>query len=242
MTARVAVFASGTGTNLRALIDRLNTRESVRARVVLAVSDRPDARALERAAAAGVEPRVVRTSGRAPDDVAAETLALLHERDIDLIALAGYLRLVPAEVVRRYRGRIINIHPALLPAFGGSGMYGTRVHRAVLDAGCLITGVTVHHVDERYDAGRPILQWPVPVLPGDTPERLAARVLEVEHVVYALGVEWLARQLGHEDPAALQSRTPEIEPGGIATGAERFKLTEAVDLETEVRRVLGVSE
>lgn len=235
---RVAVFASGTGTNLQALIDRLNVRESARARVTLAVSDRAHAPALERAAEAGIERRVVRTSRRTPDQIADEMIAVLRDHDIDLIALAGYLRLVPAEVVRHYRGRIINIHPALLPAFGGSGMYGTRVHRAVLDAGCLITGVTVHHVGERYDEGRAIIQWPVPVLHGDSAERLAARVLQVEHVVYPLAVEWLAARLACSEDTDATS----LEPGLIATGANTFKLAEPTDLETQVRRVLRIGQ
>lgn len=244
--ARVAVFASGTGTNLQALIDRLNARASARSRVVLAVSDRPDAPALEHVAEAGIERRVIRTAGRQTDVIADETLAVLRDHDIDLVALAGYLRLIPAEVVRRYRGRIINIHPALLPAFGGSGMYGIHVHRAVLGAGCLITGVTVHHVDERYDEGLPIIQWPVPVLRGDSPERLAARVLAVEHVVYPLAVEWLATRLACSDrvtatsPAELRTLDSKVERGLIAMDADDFKLTEATDLETQVRSVLGI--
>lgn len=247
MIARVAVFASGTGTNLQALIDRLNGRASDRARVVLAVSDRPNAAALTRAGEAGLERRVVRTVGRHTDEIADETIAVLREHDIDLVALAGYLRLVPAEVVRRYRDRIINIHPALLPAFGGSGMYGTRVHRAVLDAGCLVTGVTVHHVDERFDEGRPIIQWPVPVLRGDSPERLGARVLEVEHIVYPLAIEWLAERLECSDypagtaPGAGQGTlaSENIAPGLVATGAQTFELAETTDLEKQVRGVLG---
>src|SRR5690606_35781064 len=116
-------------------------------------------------------------------------LRLLEDAGIDLIALAGYLKLVPREVVDRFRDRILNIHPALLPAFGGHGMYGLRVHRAVLASGAKVSGATVHLVDERYDEGPIVAQWPVPVLPGDTPARLAARVLKVEHILYPLAVE-----------------------------------------------------
>jgi folate-dependent phosphoribosylglycinamide formyltransferase PurN len=134
---------------------------------------------------------------RAPSDVAVETLAALSDKAIDVIALAGYLRLVPPEVVRAFHGRMINIHPALLPAFGGPGMYGMHVHRAVIAAGCRVTGATVHHVDEHYDEGRPIAQWPVPVLPGDDAETLALRVLRVEHVLYPLALESLIRELSH---------------------------------------------
>ena len=99
----------------------------------------------------------------------------------DLVVLAGYLKLVPAEVIDRYRGRILNVHPALLPAFGGKGMYGHRVHEAVLASGARESGATVHLVDEVYDRGAILAQARVPVLPGDDPETLAARVLEVEH-------------------------------------------------------------
>jgi phosphoribosylglycinamide formyltransferase/phosphoribosylglycinamide formyltransferase-1 len=112
---------------------------------------------------------------------AKEWLALLNAGGIDLVVLAGYLKLVPAEVIAAYRGRIVNIHPALLPAFGGKGMFGARVHEAVLASGATESGATVHLVDEVYDHGSVLAQMRVPVLPGDTADRLAARVLEVEH-------------------------------------------------------------
>jgi phosphoribosylglycinamide formyltransferase 1 len=115
-----------------------------------------------------------------------------------VIALAGYLRLVPAPVVTRYRGRIVNIHPGILPEFGGPGMYGLRVHRAVLDSGAHLTAATVHHVDERYDEGEMIAVWPVAVQSDDTPETLAARVLRVEHRLYPLALERLVRELEGE--------------------------------------------
>lgn len=253
MTVRVAVFASGTGTNLQSLIDRLNgppsaaRRDAPRAtagpaeapgertgaRVALVVSDRDDAYALVRASEAGVPRHVVDVGGRDSGDIANETTALLRAHGIDLIALAGYLRLVPDEMIRLYRGRIMNIHPALLPAFGGKGMYGMRVHRAVLEAGCRVTGVTVHHVDERYDEGRPIIQWPVPVLAGDSPEALAARVLEVEHVLYPLTVEWLARRLARAEKDDVTSP-----PARHGTAASTFTLAEATRLEADIRRVL----
>jgi folate-dependent phosphoribosylglycinamide formyltransferase PurN len=110
--------------------------------------------------------------------------AMLNELELagaDLLVLAGFLKLIPEPVVRAHRGRILNIHPALLPAFGGPGMYGRRVHEAVLQSGARISGATVHIVDEQYDHGPIVAQWPVPVLEHDDPETLAARVLEVEH-------------------------------------------------------------
>jgi formyltetrahydrofolate-dependent phosphoribosylglycinamide formyltransferase len=115
-----------------------------------------------------------------PADASAWLDGLARNR-IDLVVLAGYLKLVPAPVVHRYRGRMINIHPALLPAFGGPGMYGLRVHEAVLALGASVSGATVHLVDEVYDRGPILAQARVPVLPGDTPATLAERVLAVEH-------------------------------------------------------------
>jgi folate-dependent phosphoribosylglycinamide formyltransferase PurN len=109
------------------------------------------------------------------------------------VVLAGWLRLVPEPVVRAYRGRMVNIHPALLPSFGGEGMYGRRVHEAVLRSGARVTGPTVHFVDEAYDEGAIIAQWPVPVREGDDPERLADRVLEREHRILPEVVAALAR-------------------------------------------------
>ena len=174
MTMRIAVAVSGRGSNLEALLQALGP--GAPARVVLVLSNRPDAGAISRAAAGGVPAVVLRT----PADPA-EWLDQLARHAVDLVVLAGYLKLVPAEVIERYRGRILNIHPALLPAFGGPGMYGRRVHEAVLASGASESGATVHLVDEEYDRGAVLAQARVPVLPGDTPERLAARVLEVEH-------------------------------------------------------------
>ena len=199
MTLRLAVFASGGGTNLQSLIDHFNTRQddgrNAVARVVLVISDREDAGALDRARRANVDTVVIPVSGRPIDFVARETLASLESADVDLIALAGYLRLVPPAVVRHFRNRMLNIHPALLPSFGGKGMFGIRVHRAVLAAGATISGPTVHLVDERYDEGRIVAQWPVPVLRDDTPESLAKRVLAVEHQLYPVAIEAFARAL-----------------------------------------------
>jgi phosphoribosylglycinamide formyltransferase, formyltetrahydrofolate-dependent len=174
MSMRVAVCISGRGSNMVALLEALTG--DAPARVVLVISDRPDAGGLARAA----EDRIPAAVLRDPSD-AAEWLGLLTAHAVDLVVLAGFLKLVPAEVVSRYRGRIVNIHPALLPAFGGPGMYGARVHRAVLDSGAGESGATVHLVDEVYDRGTILAQERVPVLPGDTAERLAERVLEAEH-------------------------------------------------------------
>jgi formyltetrahydrofolate-dependent phosphoribosylglycinamide formyltransferase len=170
----VAVAASGRGSNLEALLRALGP--DAPARVVLVLSDRPDAPALRRAMERGV-PGVVLGDASSSD----EWLGALEPHGVDLVVLAGYLKLVPSGVVARYRDRIINVHPALLPSFGGAGMYGRRVHEAVLASGARESGATVHLVDEAYDRGAILAQARVPVLPGDDAERLAARVLEAEH-------------------------------------------------------------
>ncbi len=188
--ARIAVLASGGGTNLQALLDRFNARGEQVARVELVVGSRPGIGALQRAERSGVRARVVDPRETASDP-AAPLLAALEESGADLVVLAGYMHLVPEAVVERFRGRMLNVHPALLPAFGGDGMYGMRVHRAVLAAGVRVTGATVHQVDERYDEGAIVAQWPVPVLRGDTPESLAARVLRAEHLLLPAAVESL---------------------------------------------------
>ncbi len=188
-----AVFASGGGTNLQALLDHRPPEPSWKVRLV--VSDREGAGALDRAGAAGVPTRVILTKARPPRDVAEETLAALREHGVDVVLLAGYLKLVPREVVAAYRGRMLNIHPALLPSFGGIGMYGMNVHRAVLESGARLSGPTVHLVDEEYDRGAILGQWPVPVHPGDTPETLAARVLAVEHRLYPAVADHVCRAL-----------------------------------------------
>ena len=192
MHARVAVLASGGGSNLQALIDRFNGGGSEAARVELVVGSRAGIGALERAARAGV-PALALDARALGADAFRDALAdALETHRIDLVVLAGWLQLVPLKVVKRYHGRMVNVHPALLPAFGGKGMYGRRVHQAVIAAGVRVSGATVHLVDERYDEGAIIAQWPVPVLPGDTPESLAARVLAVEHRILPLAVEALA--------------------------------------------------
>jgi formyltetrahydrofolate-dependent phosphoribosylglycinamide formyltransferase len=191
MNARIAVLASGGGTNLQALLDYLETLGDARSSdVVLVASDRPEAGALARAKVRGVETALIETFTRAGGGRTLD--ALLREHEVDLVALAGYLRLVPPDVVERYRGRMVNVHPALLPSFGGPGMYGLRVHQAVIDAGSTLSGVTVHFVDQAYDRGPVIAQWPIPVLPGDTASTLAARVLRVEHVLYPIAVDAVA--------------------------------------------------
>jgi formyltetrahydrofolate-dependent phosphoribosylglycinamide formyltransferase len=177
-----AVFASGSGTNLQALLDHETPNGPYR--IVVVISDRESAGALRRAEIAGRVARVIDVRGRPTEEVATETLALLESLHVAAIFLAGYLRLIPSAVVAAYRHRILNIHPALLPAFGGKGMFGERVHEAVLASGAEVSGATVHYVDEEYDRGAIVGQWSVQVLPGDDVPALAARILSVEHRLY----------------------------------------------------------
>jgi formyltetrahydrofolate-dependent phosphoribosylglycinamide formyltransferase len=190
---RVAVLASGGGTNLQALIDHFNPAPRPAARVELVIGGRAGIGALERASRAGIASVALDAREIGADALAERVLDELERHRIDLVVLAGWLQLVPVEVVERYHGRMLNIHPALLPGFGGRGMYGMRVHRAVIESGVRVSGATVHLVSDRYDEGRIVAQWPVPVLPGDTAETLAARVLAVEHRILPLAVEALAR-------------------------------------------------
>jgi len=188
MTSRLAVLASGRGSNLQAIIEHFDnlSRERI-AKVVLVASNRADSPALLRAATASIDI----ASFDAADD-GSSLLDLLRKFRVDLVVLAGYLKRIPPAVVREYSGRIINIHPALLPAFGGEGMYGARVHEAVIASGARESGVTVHLVDNEYDRGPIVAQWRVPVEKSDTAESLAARVLAAEHVVYPRVIEMVA--------------------------------------------------
>lgn len=189
--ARLAVLASGSGTNLGAIFDYLDGLDAPRpAEVVLVASNRADAFALTRSRDRNVATAVIER----PLDGAA-LAELLERHRVTLVALAGYLKLVPLEVTRRWRGAIVNIHPALLPKFGGPGMFGHHVHEAVLRAGEHESGPTVHFVDEEYDRGAPIARLRVPVEVGDTPESLASRVLGAEHVLYPRALHAVAAGL-----------------------------------------------
>jgi len=188
--ARIAVLASGGGSNLQAIVDHLAAlREARHGDVVLVASNRPDAGALARAGRAGIA-NVVLRSPLAPDGL--ELGAALAAHRAQLVVLAGYMRLVPPDVTVAYRGRMLNVHPALLPDFGGAGMYGPRVHRAVLQTGATFSGPSVHFVDEVYDHGAVIAQWPVPVLAHDDEHTLAARVLRAEHLLYPRVIDAVA--------------------------------------------------
>ena len=188
MPQRIAVLASGAGTNLQAIIDFHEQRQAGNAGIMsLVATNRASAGALQRAQDAGIPAEIF----DATDDGTA-LLGLLERYSIDLVVLAGYLKRIPAGVIRRFSGRIVNVHPGLLPDFGGPGMYGARVHAAVLASGATMTGVTVHLVDDEFDHGPVIAQWRVRVRMDDTAETLANRVLAVEHLVYPRVVDMVA--------------------------------------------------
>jgi phosphoribosylglycinamide formyltransferase-1 len=193
MRTRIAVLASGDGSNLRAILDHFaDLGDAACGEVAIVLSNRAGAGALDRARAAGVDSAVF--DPRSEDDLS----RILTGRDIQLVVLAGYLRLVPPSVIARYRGRVVNVHPGPLPRFGGPGMYGVRVHEAVIAAGMRETAVTVHLVTEQYDEGPPLATWPVPVLEDDTPSVLAARVLRVEHIVFPRIIDALAATVAQD--------------------------------------------
>ena len=175
---RLAVLASGGGTNLQAIIDACK-RDDLNAEVCVVISNNSDSRALQRARDEGISAYHL-SSVTHPHSLDNEIRRTLEAHDIDLVLLAGYMRLLGPATLARYRNLVLNSHPALLPKFGGKGMYGSRVHQAVLEARETVTGVTIHYVDERYDHGPTLAQCEVPVLPGDTLETLEERVKERE--------------------------------------------------------------
>ena len=166
----IAVLVSGGGTNLQALIDAETTGKLKSGRIVLVISNKKDVYALERAKKAGIATAVTKDES--------EMLKLLEEADIDLIILAGFLKILSADFIRKYPNRIINVHPALIPSFCGKGAYGLRVHEMALEYGVKVTGATVHFVNEVPDGGKIIFQKAVNIKPDDTPETLQKRVME----------------------------------------------------------------
>ncbi|HHT95310.1 MAG TPA: phosphoribosylglycinamide formyltransferase [Clostridia bacterium] len=176
----ICVFASGGGSNMQAVIDACKNRK-INAKVVLVISNNSDAYALERAKKEKIDNYHV-SEYKYKEGFIDKLLELLAKYEIDLVLLAGYMKKLPKEIVERYK--VLNIHPALLPKYGGRGMYGERVHKAVLEAKEKESGCTVHVVDEHYDNGKILNQIKVPVLEDDTVETLAKRVLEQEHIIY----------------------------------------------------------
>ena len=175
---KIAILASGSGSNAENIAKYFEGSDY--AQVSFIMANNPDAFVLERAKRLGIESAVVTKSEFMQAD---GVVAMLKERDIDFVVLAGFLLLVPAKLIQAYPGRIVNIHPALLPKHGGKGMYGDNVHKAVVECGDTESGITIHLIDEQYDKGTTFFQAKCPVLPGDTYEEVAAKVhaLEYEH-------------------------------------------------------------
>ncbi|MCJ7508389.1 MAG: phosphoribosylglycinamide formyltransferase [candidate division Zixibacteria bacterium] len=189
---KLLVLASGGGTNLQAIIDSIE-QGKLNAEIVAVVSNNSNAFALERARQHNI--KAIHLSHKmfaTSEEFDEKLLSILKENEIDMIVLAGYMKMLSPTIVRAYKNRILNIHPALLPSFGGPGMYGMHVHEAVINSGAKVTGVTVHLVDEVYDHGAIILQEAVPVLDNDTPETLQQKVLEIEHKLYSQAIQLFA--------------------------------------------------
>jgi len=193
------VLVSGGGTNLQALLDA--EKKGAFGKIVLVVSDRPDAYALERAKIAGVPTVIATLDNNLPREerrqaLSDQILRLAETHHIDLIVYAGFLWILKGKIIEAYAGKMINLHPALLPKFGGKGMYGEKVHRAVLDSGETESGCTVHLVDAGTDTGPILLQRKVPVLPNDTPDSLAERIHQEEHIAIVEAVVMMVKRLG----------------------------------------------
>jgi phosphoribosylglycinamide formyltransferase-1 len=188
----LVALASGGGTNLQAIIDNIE-KGILNAQMKAVISNNSKSGALERARKHNIQ--AIHLSHKqfgTPEEFDQRLLSVLRENETDLVILAGYMKMLSPTIVRAYKNKILNIHPALLPSFGGKGMYGIHVHEAVIDSGVKVTGVTVHLVDEIYDHGAIIVQECVPVLPDDTPETLQQRVLPHEHQLYSEAVQLFA--------------------------------------------------
>lgn len=194
---RAAVLVSGGGTNLQAIIDAKRAGKIPSAELALVVASNASAYALTRAENAGIAHTVLRKEkGEAPADYGERLLTLLRENAIDVVVLAGFLTILPENVIRAYDHRILNIHPSLIPSFCGDGFYGLHVHEAALKRGVKVTGATVHFVNEITDGGDIIAQKAVEVLPGDTPETLQRRVMEqAEWILLPKALEQVAGKI-----------------------------------------------
>lgn len=194
---RAAVLVSGGGTNLQAIIDAKRAGKIPSAELALVVASNASAYALTRAENAGIAHAVLRKEkGEAPENYGERLLTLLRENAIDVVVLAGFLTILPENVIRAYDHRILNIHPSLIPSFCGDGFYGLHVHEAALKRGVKVTGATVHFVNEITDGGDIIAQKTVEVLPGDTPETLQRRVMEqAEWILLPQALEQVAGEI-----------------------------------------------
>ena len=213
----VGVLSSHEGTNLQTIVDACKDGR-LHARVRVVVCNNSGAMTIERARREGIPFRHI--SGRThpdPRELDAAIASAFEEHGVELVVLAGYMKKLGPRTLDRYRGRILNIHPALLPKFGGEGMYGSRVHEAVLESGDAVSGVTVHLVDEEYDRGPIVAQRKVPVLVDDTPESLAYRVLEQEHAIYPETLQMIAAGEIDLDRLSAQDRGQPVPQAGSSS-------------------------
>jgi len=188
----IAVFASGRGSNFQSILNAIDAG-ILPAQVVVLISNKSDAGAMEIARAQNIPTQHLSQKMFSSEEALAKAmLDVLKKKQTEFIVLAGYLKKIPAQVIRQYRNRIINIHPALLPLFGGDGMYGHRVHESVLASGEKVSGATVHLVDEEYDRGPIVMQKTVDIVPDETPDSLAAKVLKIEHEIFPLALKAFA--------------------------------------------------
>lgn len=180
----IAVFASGSGTNCENLINYFEKSDTIN--VALVITNNPFAGVIEKADRLDVDCYINLFSSAADFST---LYKILEEYKIQWIILAGFLKLIPADLITRFNGRIINIHPALLPKFGGRGMYGQKVHKAVIESGETVSGITIHLVNEKYDEGEILVQHFCDVFPDDTPETLAERIHQLEYTFYPTAIE-----------------------------------------------------
>lgn len=194
MPSNIAIFASGNGSNAQAIIEYFKGRDDIN--VDLIASNRAEAGVLQRAEKEGIE-AVILNKTNFPDTE--NLIAYLRERNIELIILAGYLKLIPSKLIEAFPNQIINIHPALLPKYGGKGMYGINVHRAVKAQNEKESGITIHFVNEHYDEGEHILQEKVEILPNDSLEEIASKVLKLEHYHFPRVIDKLLTDVRKSD-------------------------------------------
>lgn len=182
----IAIFASGSGSNAEQIMQHFSDPSS--GKVALVVSNKPNAFVLERAHKHGVETYILPKGWQKNTD---DFIAYLQKKEIDLIVLAGFMQLIPSELVKAFSNKIINIHPALLPKYGGKGMYGMNVHKAVQKSGEKETGISIHFVNERYDEGNLLFQASCPIAPSDSPESIQQKVQRLEHYYFPLVIDKL---------------------------------------------------
>ena len=194
MSRNIAIFASGNGTNAENIIKYFSGNKDIKVKIVMA--NKTDAFVLERAHRLGIPTLYINREQWAD---ATHILTLLHEQQIDFIVLAGFLARIPDALLHAYPNRIVNIHPSLLPKFGGKGMYGNKVHEAVVAAGETESGITIHYLNEHYDEGQIIAQYRCPVMPNDTPQDVATRVHALEYEYYPKVIEQLLMTLPATD-------------------------------------------